>query len=177
MTELRSVWLVTHLGVPKRLQFAMVKNPSEEPDSDLHPLNCALTAAEEADSDWDATPTVWRRAPAFAYPGILTDAAASATLTGRILNVAGVEWDLDSVGRADATAGAEPLEPDGIVVDATAAVVLAEALGQDLAFNEKTTLKKIKLHKDTDPSIVTPVGVNSALHRQSSDGLVIRVEE
>jgi hypothetical protein len=170
--ESRQAWLLLYQGTPQRLAFGAVKNPSEEPDSARKPWAAAFNDSQEADPDWTATSTMWKRAPAFA----MNDAASNAVLAGRLLTIAGVQWDLDDSGRVNSLLGAEKLAPDGLIIDQDAAVSLAESLGSDLVFVEKTTLKLVKVWAASDPTTPAPAGIDSALYRQVSDSQVVRVD-
>ena len=170
--ESRQAWLLLYQGTPQGLAFGAVKNPSEEPDSARKPWAAAFNDAQEADADWTATTTMWKRAPVFT----MNDAASNAVLAGRLLTIAGVQWDLDDPGRVNSLSGAERFAPDGLILDQDAAVALCESLDKDLVFVEKTTLKVVKVWSTSDPTTPAPTGIDSALYRQISDSQVVRVD-
>lgn len=175
MTEVRSIWLVTESDAPSYCSYGNVRDPSSEANSSLKDWAAALSVSQEADVNFTATTTAWRRGPAFSTPGIVDHANAAASLVSRTLRIGGVTWDLDDAGRT--IAGQENHAPDGILVDMIESVVLAEGVGEDLTFVEDTTLKLILvMTASQEDDIVCPVGYGSALYRRTSDSVVIRID-
>jgi hypothetical protein len=170
----RTVWLlVDDLGVPQGFKWASVKTPSEEPDADLKSWSAALSDAEVT-AGWDAHETSWYKVPPLARPGVLTDVGSGASYAAGVLTTGGVDYTLADTPRLDAI-GCK-LCPDGTVSTLADTVALAESLGMDIDFVEKTTLKKVRIWSTQDPADAHPGTIDSGIYRQSSDSQVVRAD-
>ena len=138
MSEPRSVWLVTENGAPCFLSWGLYKNPSSEADPSRKSWAAALTEAQEADPNFDATQTAWRRAPDLVHPGVCTHANAAASLAGRIVRVGGVTFDLDESGPAGPT-GHEPGCVCGTLVSQPELQALVYGLGVAVTYVDSVT--------------------------------------
>lgn len=129
----RRIWLVTHQGIPQGFTWALYRDPSEfDVNDDRIPARArqrlasgellesqvrswasALDEAQEADPDWDATPSEWRRVPRLLRPGVLEHTTPS--VAGRELHAAGCRFSLDSRGKPKGRG--EPEAPEATITD------------------------------------------------------------
>ena len=168
----RSVWLKTLNGVPMGVSYGSVKTQAEEPTASVKSYNAALSATEDTGSGWDATRTAWEAVSPLMGMGVINHASSTATLVDRTLTITGVAYDLDDRGR-DHLTGLTAYAPDAVIVDQDALCTFVEILGIDIDLVEKTSFRKVRIYT-TEPA--QPLeGVTAAIYRQTSDGLVVRV--
>jgi len=140
--EPRRIWLVTHHGIPQGCAWAMVKT-WDEAEPGRESWAAALAADQLLADGWDATPTQWRRVPQAIRPELLGQAPAR--VVGRDVIAAGLRYNLDTGGRVHSSHKEgnerEPYEPDAVVDSEPDLLAAAEAIGREIRFVERDTLK------------------------------------
>jgi hypothetical protein len=91
------------------------------------------------------------------------------------LTVGGCTLDLDLGGRHNPMAS-EPFPPDTVIGTPEDLVSHIEALGRDVEFIEKNTLKRCRVYTTEPGDPLAGGAVDSAFYRQTSDSIAVRFD-